>query len=288
MARSAVEEWYYKLPIVSRVWFTSAVLSGLATRFGLLKNPWLLAFGAQGMSVFSDFHVWRLVTNFIFFGTTSFNWMMMMFMLSQYAPHVENNCYPSGGGPHQGNSADFMYMLMVGGGVLLLASYFFALPFMSFSLFFMILYIWARRNPTAKASYFFLPPFPAIYLPWVMMAVNCLMGGDFLGDALGIAAGHLYYFVMEELPNLEGPFKNRALIQTPDWLYSLFRLPRTDAAAAVMRERDRRAAVQGGGAAAAGGAARPGGGAGPARPAGHTWGTGRVLGVNGAAGTGVQ
>ena len=36
-------EWYYGLPIVSRVWLTGAVLTGVGAKFGLL-SPMTIAF----------------------------------------------------------------------------------------------------------------------------------------------------------------------------------------------------------------------------------------------------
>ena len=52
--QSAVEEWYYNIPIVSRVWFTSAIVSALGARLSLL-NPYTLAFFPT--AVFSKFQV---------------------------------------------------------------------------------------------------------------------------------------------------------------------------------------------------------------------------------------
>ena len=39
-------EWYYALPIVSRVWLSGAVLSALGSKFGLF-NAWTIAYIPQ-------------------------------------------------------------------------------------------------------------------------------------------------------------------------------------------------------------------------------------------------
>ena len=40
-----------------------------------------------------------------------------------------------------------------------------------------------------------LVAFQAPYLPWVLAAFSALLGHDVTSDGLGIAAGHVYYYL---------------------------------------------------------------------------------------------
>lgn len=262
------QEWYNGLPIVSRIWLTAAVVSGLGTKLGLI-NPYLLIFSWE--AVWHKFQIWRIITNFLFFGGPSFPWLIMMFMLAQYSPALESDPYPSGGGPHAGNTADFFWMLCIGGGILLAIGTFLGYPLLSFSLYFMVIYVWSKRNATRPAKFYFFPEFPAVYLPWVMVGFSFIVGDDPVRDLMGIAAGHLFYFLNEVLPDMDGPLKGIKLLKTPSFIYKLFNLSSTDNSAAFIRLQQRRAAQAAGTGINQAGAADQG-----AR--GHNWGNGHVLG----------
>lgn len=175
-------------------------------------------------------------------------------------PAYEDDPFPSGGGMHRGNIADFVFMLLFGAGVLLPLGLYMGLPFLASPLFFMVIYVWSRRQPEAQTS-FYMFRVPAAYLPWVMVGFSFVVGEDPIPDLLGIVAGHLYYFLQEVLPDMETPLKGRRLLQTPAFLYSLFNVAPTYAPAALVRMQQR----------AAGGAA-------PAPVRGHNWGAGQRLG----------
>lgn len=255
---SSPQEWYSSLPPVSRVWITAAIVTALAGRFAVL-DPRLLAFNWP--LIWEKFHIWRLPLNFLFFGTPSFPWLINMIMLGRYAPALEDNPYPSGGGAHRGNIADFVYMLLFGAIVLLFAGWWMGMYFMSFSLFFMVIYVWSRRHPEEFTSFYGFR-FKASYLPWVLVGFSFIVGDDPIRDILGIAAGHLYYFLQEVLPTADTPLKGYKLLQTPQWLYNLLHVAPTDRPAAFIR-------------------LQPGANlnAAPAQqPAQRLWGQGRVLG----------
>ena len=40
-----------------------------------------------------------------------------------------------------------------------------------------------------------LPPFHGVYLPWLYLAFSLLLGTNPIPDLMGIAAGHVYYFL---------------------------------------------------------------------------------------------
>lgn len=59
--------------------------------------------------------------------------------------------------------------------------------------------------------------FQGLYLPWALIAFTVLVGGNPMMDIFGVIAGHLYYFLLEVLPETKG----WNLIQTPSLLYVL-------------------------------------------------------------------
>jgi hypothetical protein len=85
---------------------------------------------------------------------------------------------------------------------------------------FLQVYIWARRNPFVRMSFLGLFTFTAPYLPWVLLSFSALLGNDALVDCLGIAIGHLYYFLEDVYP-LMTPTRKRVLA-TPRVITLLF------------------------------------------------------------------
>lgn len=122
-----------------------------------------------------------------------------------------------GGG---GGSADYAYMLMFGvavmEAVLLILFY---QPFYLFSqaLLFYICYVWSRKNPKLSVSYWGVPV-GAPFVPWVMLTFVLLTGGSIFLGLVGIAVGHLFYFLVDVLPDLH----DIDLLHTPKFLVSTF------------------------------------------------------------------
>lgn len=215
----------------------------------------------------SKFQIWRLVTGLGFFGVPSFGWLMTLYMMVQFIPKYENDPFPSGpAGAHSGNVADVVWSLLFGALILLPLSYFLKILVLSGSLFFMLIYLWSKRNPSSPCR-FYMFNVEAQYLPWVMLAFSFIVGDDIVADLLGLGVGHLFYFLKQELPHLDTPLKNMSWLQlrTPSFLYRWLQQNPTDVPAGQMRY-----------------AAAAGAGGAPARPAapagGHVWGQGQRLG----------
>lgn len=69
--------------------------------------------------------------------------------------------------------------------------------FLGFALTFMMTYVWGRRNEDIKMVFLGFLHFNAPYLPWVLLAFSILIGKQdgIAMDLIGIAVGHLYYFL---------------------------------------------------------------------------------------------
>jgi len=195
--------------------------------------------------IWSKFQIWRLLTCCCFFGKFSFPFMFQLYFLVNYAGRYERDPFPSGGGA----SSDFCYMLFIGavlgwGVAHMLGSF-----FIGQALVFMTIYVWSRKNPEAPLGFYGFS-FKGLHLPWVLMAIGILMGGDPTMDLMGIGLGHTYYFLLKIVPEQYGT----TVVKTPDFLTNVIEGPTT--------------------------AYVPGGGTVPATgPRGHNWGgSGRTLG----------
>ena len=110
-----------------------------------LVSPFSLYFNIN--LVFSKLQIWRLFTNFFFFGALSVDFLFHMFFLARYCRLLEE-------GSFRGRTSDFALMLLFGGGLMCFASAFVSVPpFLGSSLAFMMVYVWARRNDDVRMSF---------------------------------------------------------------------------------------------------------------------------------------
>ena len=128
--------------------------------------------------IFQKGEVWRLVTSFLYFGQLScgregegerdgtrarararalsfptppdrppsdLDFVFHMFFLVKYAKALEE-------GSFRGRSADFLWMLLLGGTALAAAAPLARVQFLGSSLAFMMVYVWAKRNRQDRKS----------------------------------------------------------------------------------------------------------------------------------------
>ncbi|XP_050387492.1 derlin-1-like [Argentina anserina] len=162
--------------------------------------------------VFKQYQVWRLFTNFIFLGRFSFPYAVEIFIIAKYSVSLEK-------GPFDKRTADYLWMLIFGSMSLLVMSIvpLCRLWFMGSSLVFMIVYVWSREFPNERINVYGVVSLKGFYLPYVMMALDLLLGNSLKPDMLGIVAGHLYYFLTVLHPLAGG--KN--MLKTPLWVHRI-------------------------------------------------------------------
>lgn len=135
--------------------------------------------------------------------------------ISSLFHHVryEKDGFSTGGG---GGSADFAFMLLFGNAVtvtIMLLLFFRPAMVLVKIMIFYISYVWSRKNPNTSVSFWgVLISTP--YVPWVMLAIDWITGEDIFHPLMGIAVGHLYYFLVDVLPDLHGI----DLVKTPAFL----------------------------------------------------------------------
>lgn len=202
----SLEEWYKQMPVVTRTYLTLAFLTTVGCALELI-SPYTVYFNRR--LILEKMQLWRLVTNFFFFGQLGLDFLFHMFFLARYCRLLEE-------GSFRGRSGDFLYMLLFGAGFLTLLAPFVNVQFLGSSLTFMMVYVWGRRNSFTQMSFMGLFVFTAPYLPWVLLGFSVLIGSSPVVDLLGMAAGHVYYFLQDVYPQMTG----RRLLTTP-WLIRL-------------------------------------------------------------------
>eukprot|EP00041_Stephanoeca_diplocostata_P004662 m.48719 g.48719 ORF g.48719 m.48719 type:complete len:254 (-) comp15272_c0_seq1:937-1698(-) len=218
---AGVQDAYFQMPPITRAYATGCFLTTLACQLEIV-SPLQLYFNFD--LIFYELEVWRLITNFLYFGNFSIDFVFHMFFLVRYCRMLEE-------GSFRGRGADFMYMLILAVFVISLIGPFVNVYFLGSSLTFMLVYIWGRRNPAVGMNFLGLFVFNADSLPYVLLGLSLLLNHNIIADVIGIAVGHVYYFLEDVYPKpvslggLGGP----RLLRAPAFLEALFAAPAEDA-----------------------------------------------------------
>jgi hypothetical protein len=106
--------------------------------------------------------------------------------------------------------------------------------FLANGLTFMLIYVWSRRNPTARMNMMGIFNFDAPYLPFVLLGFPLILGGGLpWGDIPGLIAGHIYYFFEDIYPRMPGS-NGVKYLATPTIFRALFEGMQRDRADATL------------------------------------------------------
>ncbi|CAD6188158.1 unnamed protein product [Caenorhabditis auriculariae] len=178
---------YEDMPPVTRAYTTACVLVTLAVQLDFI-TPFQLYFNWE--LVFKQWQVWRLLTSFCFFGSFGFSFLFNMVFTYRYCMMLEE-------GSFRGRRADFVFMFIFGALLMIVCGIFVHMLFLGQAFTIMLVYVWSRRNPHIQMNFFGVLSFTAPYLP------------------LGIACGHIYFFLEDVFPYQE---HGTRLLKTPQWL----------------------------------------------------------------------
>eukprot|EP00457_Paulinella_chromatophora_P014921 gb/GEZN01015426.1/.p1 GENE.gb/GEZN01015426.1/~~gb/GEZN01015426.1/.p1 ORF type:complete len:209 (+),score=17.88 gb/GEZN01015426.1/:102-728(+) len=194
---------FFNIPPITKIYVAGSILTTTACALDLV-SPFTLYYSPH--LVFQKFQVWRLFTNFFFFGgQINLNFLFHMFFLVRYCSALEERCF-------RDRIADFVWLFIFGASLFLLFAPIANARFLGSALTFMMVYIWGRRNPHGRIDFLGLP-FTAPYLPWVLVTLSLLLGHDIASDVMGIIVGHLYYFLEDVYPRMIP--SRRRFLKTP-------------------------------------------------------------------------
>jgi Derlin-2/3 len=81
-AQLPLEQWFYELPLLTRLWTTSTVITSVLTYTHIL-NPYQLFYTFR--SVYHKSQYYRLLTTFIYFGPPSLDLVFHIFFMQRYS-----------------------------------------------------------------------------------------------------------------------------------------------------------------------------------------------------------
>lgn len=202
---NSLSDAYFAFPPVTRYFATASLGLTALVNFKII-SPYTIYLS---WPLILKLQVWRLVTPFFYLGGFSFNLLILLVWLLTYGKTLETNTF-------QFSSPDYVYMLLFGMGCMAVASLlpFFHFGFFASSLIFMLIYVWSRNFPTSNVSIMGLVTIEAFYVPFAFVAIDLVTGKHWLGDALGILVGHLYYTLKVLMP-AQG---RQSMLETPWWV----------------------------------------------------------------------
>ncbi|KAF5947683.1 hypothetical protein HYC85_013640 [Camellia sinensis] len=202
--------YYRDLPPVAKTYGVICLMTSAAYHWGLYDLRIIALFYGK---VLKNFQIWRLITNFFFLGPFSFTFAFRLLLIARHGVQLER-------GPFDKRTADYLWMFIFGALSLLVMAIVPLLwsPFMGASIVFMIVYVWSREFPNERLNIHGLFQLKGFYLPWYMLGIDLILGNKLKPDLLGMAAGHLYYFLTVLYPLSGGRF---TFFNTPLWVHKL-------------------------------------------------------------------
>lgn len=198
-----------QIPPVTRVYSTACVLTTLAVQLELV-SPFQLYFNP--ILIVKNYQLWRVFSTFLFFGNLGFNFFFNIIFTYRYCRMLEE-------GSFRGRTADFVVMFLFGGLLMIGSAFFVNLLFLGQAFTIMLVYVWSRRNVFIRMNFFGLMNFQAPYLPWVLLGFSVLLGNSISVDMVGMAIGHIYFFLEDVLPEKNGGLR---VLKTPEFMKRLF------------------------------------------------------------------
>jgi hypothetical protein len=166
----SIKQWFLDVPPITKFFLCSTILSGAVMTFGIF-SPYDVVLDWPGIRF--KFQFWKLLTNFFFAGKFSFNFAIHTFVLYENCRRYEEAPFNTGAG---GSSADFLWLVLMAMGVMLVAAYYLGMMFLSEAILYVVMYVWSRRDPDMLVKIFGFK-LKALYLPWVYIGIRLLMGG---------------------------------------------------------------------------------------------------------------
>ncbi|EZG61135.1 Der1-like family protein [Gregarina niphandrodes] len=195
---SSPEAWYRSLPPLTRFSVTVSFLLTLLCSLSLLSPYHVML---DWTKVVWKAQAWRLISDYFFAGTFSIGWVMHMYFLVTFSAKLETNeMFNTSPGAYlcflafQSLSLDTLSLIMFWPT---------GRPVLAPAMVMAIIYYWSRREPFAECRIFGFRV-QAYQFPFALIFLDLLMGHNILINVMGLATGHLYYFVKDVLPHERG------------------------------------------------------------------------------------
>eukprot|EP00933_Yihiella_yeosuensis_P026109 TRINITY_DN20256_c0_g6_i1.p1 TRINITY_DN20256_c0_g6~~TRINITY_DN20256_c0_g6_i1.p1 ORF type:complete len:272 (-),score=43.23 TRINITY_DN20256_c0_g6_i1:139-876(-) len=207
MAENTPEQWYKNLPLLTRIGLTTVFVFTILAQIEIL-NPRLIIL--DWTLVINKLQVWRLFTATMYFGPLGFPFLFQMYFFTSFSSKLEKNEVFAQPG-------DYLFFLLFQMLLLCVISLVLAwpagFPLLGPAMVFSILYYWSRREPYAILNFFSFN-IKGFQFPFALLFFQLLMGGNVWMDIVGLAAGHIYYFITDVVPQEYG----YSILKTPQFM----------------------------------------------------------------------
>lgn len=199
------KSFFLDIPPVTRtifiLMFAGTALSGLGLiPFSLFILDWY--------SILSKFQIWRLVLTFFHAGKLGLGFLIRMYFLFTYSQQLEI-------GTFFGRPANYAWFLTLVAAFVMLCSTLIPSPINGGAFLIAIIHLWGRHAENVTVTMYGFIRIPAKYLSLTMLILDVIISGGFRpSDAMGLVAGHLYYFLDSVFPAMPD---GKQLIFVPIW-----------------------------------------------------------------------
>jgi len=199
--------FFQESPKITKILTITCMVISLMTWFEII-TPLYLYFNYE--LIFKKYQIWRIFTNFFYFGNFSLSLIFHLILFFRNSKYLEKSVF-------KGNSADYIFFLIVSIIVLSIIGPISGIVFLSNSLSFTMTYYWGRKSKHTFVNFMGIFTMRAPYLPWFYLLFSYLLESDFKNDLLGMIVGHTYYYFKDIFPRLKKS-KGFHIFDTPDVL----------------------------------------------------------------------
>ena len=202
--------FFQQSPKITKILTLSSIFISLLTWFELV-SPYALYLNYT--LIFKNFQIWRIFTNFFYFGNFSLRLIFHMIMFFRNSKLLEKKVFKC-------SAPYYLYFILFCMLFLLIFNPFTKIIFLSQSLSFAMTYYWGRKSKTTNVEFMGVFTFRAPYLPWFYLVISFLLESDFKNDLYGLLIGHLYFYLKEILPRMKS-INNIKILETPKFFVRL-------------------------------------------------------------------
>lgn len=202
--------FFQQSPKITKILTLSCIAVSLLTWFEVVSP---LSLYLNPKLIFSNFQIWRIFTNFFYFGEFSISLIFHMLMFFRNSKLLEKKVF-------QGSAPDYLYFIFFCMFLLLLFSPFSNPLFLSQSLSFAMTYYWGRKSKTTMVELMGLFTLRAPYLPYFYIAISLVLYDDFVNDLFGLIVGHIYFYLKDIIPRIKNT-NGLDLLKTPNFFKKL-------------------------------------------------------------------
>lgn len=190
-----IEQWFWGIPIVTRLVITSALLLSAAVTFDIV-TPLNLIYSSS--LVWKEGQYWRIITSLLFYDRINFNCFFNLHTLYMFCRRQEEHFYLR-------DAFQFLFLLVRVGAALL---FFSSSPLSSGQFFLALMYLWCKRFPEEQLAIFFIVTVRAPYLPLVMVVMSLANSEDMMRtlkeDTIGLFVAHFFWYISDVFPMISG------------------------------------------------------------------------------------